>query len=161
MLFKSGSSPLARGTHAATATAVVPGRLIPARAGNTHQGRRWNNGAPAHPRSRGEHRARRSPPPPPTGSSPLARGTQLGHAAPLEAIRLIPARAGNTAQTEPNAGRPSAHPRSRGEHDYPVRGVSAPAGSSPLARGTRRLFLTCTHYLRLIPARAGNTYRPQ
>ena len=50
-----------------------------------------------------------------------------------------------------------AHPRSRGEH------VTSPApfpgfsGSSPLARGTHGSARVPRRYLRLIPARAGNT----
>ena len=72
--------------------------------------------------------------------------------------RLIPARAGNTSpQTRSNIRRP-AHPRSRGEHTLYMVSSTSLAGSSPLARGTPRVAHLCSKCVRLIPARAGNTY---
>ena len=72
----AGSSPLARGTPRPYRWACSPGRLIPARAGNTSQPAHCPHCQSAHPRSRGEHfccaaRYRES-----RGSSPLARGTR-------------------------------------------------------------------------------------
>ena len=51
----AGSSPLARGTQANGARRPVPGRFIPARAGNTKGSATPSSRAPVHPRSRGEH----------------------------------------------------------------------------------------------------------
>ena len=155
-----GSSPLARGTRHRRADTITRSRLIPARAGNTHQ---WSPDLPvqsAHPRSRGEHVMvftikSRIP-----GSSPLARGTRhhsgqyRGHA------RLIPARAGNTVWSLGCLIIAAAHPRSRGEHTCAQLRKNHACGSSPLARGTHARVPQMLHPTRLIPARAGNTHRP-
>ncbi len=50
-----GSSPLARGTHLATAKRILFGRFIPAGAGNTTWCRRRDGTVSVHPRWRGEH----------------------------------------------------------------------------------------------------------
>ena len=131
-----GSSPLARGTSS------VPGfdrggiRLIPARAGNMAFTALRTVSHAAHPRSRGEHgfvhhvyKAR-------GGSSPLARGTFVLADALLSLCRLIPARAGNIFCRVRGICGISAHPRSRGEHCHGLVRMTAPTGSSPLARGT-------------------------
>ena len=111
----------------------------------------------AHPRSRGEHvyhvRRRAFYP----GSSPLARGTQVGGLTRQLEHRLIPARAGNTRAGRFLNLRSAAHPRSRGEHATRLASGSRRLGSSPLARGTRLRTLHGERLARLIPARAGNT----
>ena len=112
----SGSSPLARGTSKTAAAFLKATRLIPARAGNIHQGRRWNNGAPAHPRSRGEHQKQNGHSRHGYGSSPLARGTFRLGGFRASTRRLIPARAGNMGFLPVIIGYLPAHPRSRGEH---------------------------------------------
>ena len=53
--------------------------------------------------------------------------------------------------------RNGAHPRSRGEHAAKDGLISRAEGSSPLARGTRCTNNEISHFLGLIPARAGNT----
>ena len=152
-----GSSPLARGTLLIGGAAEPYTRLIPARAGNTPHALMPRYPSSAHPRSRGEHvfdcRSQKVR----GGSSPLARGT-LGSFARAECQRrLIPARAGNTADSPHAESAMPAHPRSRGEHSrLVVCGVSVD-GSSPLARGTRRVHEKWRRVERLIPARAGNT----
>ena len=73
------------------------------------------------------------------------------------AIRLIPARAGNTVRARLLELGLKAHPRSRGEHPVPVSTVVLTVGSSPLARGTRGYRARNAAAPRLIPARAGNT----
>ena len=50
------------------------------------------------------------------GSSPLTRGKRARGADHAERGRLIPAHAGKTVSTAAGVGRPSAHPRSRGEN---------------------------------------------
>ena len=93
-----GSSPLARGTLPGCRSGTIPIRLIPARTGNTQYCWGGYSAAAAHPRSHGEHtlagREGRFTP----GSSPLARGTFYRFDVPAVAVRLIPARAGNTLE---------------------------------------------------------------
>ena len=50
-----------------------------------------------------------------------------------------------------------AHPRSRGENGLRRRAAALRVGSSPLTRGKRSAFPTCSYSLRLIPAHAGKT----
>ena len=75
------------------------------------------------------------------------------------AIRLIPARAGNTRRRACRNFLTPAHPRSRGEHSTSVAIGAQFLGSSPLARGTLSINKAGGAVLRLIPARAGNTKR--
>ena len=100
------------------------------------------------------------PPVPVPGSSPLARGT-LGRLWPAGCwAGLIPARAGNTISSSVMFIIIGAHPRSRGEHLKYLQLCYSVAGSSPLARGTRRLQSMRDGGSGLIPARAGNTRFP-
>ena len=91
-----GSSPLARGTLSSVEGDCDLHRLIPARAGNTLKSRLMFQLVAAHPRSRGEHTPVRSMMSIHPGSSPLARGTLTVPVPVKTAVRLIPARAGNT-----------------------------------------------------------------
>ena len=153
----TGSSPLARGTLQRRALSLGCRRLIPARAGNTCPMQARQNLRSAHPRSRGEHPSKMPLPSSVSGSSPLARGTQLRLTLRRMSRRLIPARAGNTSAAHYLSATLSAHPRSRGEHlALPITAVSS-VGSSPLARGTRSSCRSLSVSFRLIPARAGNT----
>ena len=93
-----GSSPLARGTLYGFFLAMRLLRLIPARAGNTSPYPRANPNGQAHPRSRGEHVPLTARDPRKPGSSPLARGTHHVVLWRYYCARLIPARAGNTAE---------------------------------------------------------------
>ena len=154
-----GSSPLARGTLLCVICRLLARRLIPARAGNTEfEGAMQGLGA-AHPRSRGEHFLLPGAQFLIAGSSPLARGTLDRPHHRMAAPRLIPARAGNTGYRRARWLYSAAHPRSRGEHLWSFDIRSAARGSSPLARGTRGGRASRCRWLRLIPARAGNTYR--
>ena len=84
--------------------------------------------------------------------------------------RLIPARAGNTYHGwRMGSRRPAhplvistvpqpAHPRSRGEHLRAAHSGFFDPGSSPLARGTQKMYRGENPRYRLIPARAGNTF---
>ena len=135
----------------------MPGRLIPARAGNTLTGRRHGTRAPAHPRSRGEHCYSVLDFASLPGSSPLARGTRANQVQQKSGFRLIPARAGNTKEYKQGVTVDSAHPRSRGEHTHRDISGAPRSGSSPLARGTPQPGRSRIFPIRLIPARAGNT----
>ena len=112
---------------------------------------------PAHPRSRGEHSMPASASASVSGSSPLARGTLNDADLACCPVRLIPARAGNTAQATGGQPTASAHPRSRGEHRNLPHLLRDVGGSSPLARGTLGNNKGGGGAHRLIPARAGNT----
>ena len=92
-----------------------------------------------------------------SGSSPLARGTQVQKFRERWLRRLIPARAGNTRAVAPGRAPGTAHPRSRGEHSELLWLLGQDCGSSPLARGTQSERGVGLIGWRLIPARAGNT----
>ena len=155
-----GSSPLARGTLVFDDVHQPGGRIIPARAGNTPRPRKARSSTSDHPRSRGEHvitmdRSRAD-----RGSSPLARGTHGAGRGQALRDRIIPARAGNTPPSAIPRSGPLDHPRSRGEHRTNPTAAKMISGSSPLARGTRFDPQHIGPGSRIIPARAGNTHRP-
>ena len=156
---REGSSPLARGTRGRPPDTRALRGLIPARAGNTSATPPLTACRRAHPRSRGEHPRLWHLQRQPTGSSPLARGTQTGARNIAIKLGLIPARAGNTPQPRYAPLQARAHPRSRGEHDYAAFSGVPAGGSSPLARGTHAVNLETRICSGLIPARAGNTRR--
>ena len=91
------------------------------------------------------------------GSSPLARGTLGVDGGKHPRSRFIPAGAGNTSELLPLTCAIPVHPRWRGEHERDRSGKTGHGGSSPLARGTRRLELEERKADRFIPAGAGNT----
>ena len=91
------------------------------------------------------------------GSSPLARGTLPANNVVVVAIRLIPARTGNTTGKFHPGGKGTAHPRSRGEHSAVARMHNNLGGSSPLALGIPIIPVHPTIVPGVIPAHAGNT----
>ena len=115
-------------------------RLIPAHAGKTLTPGSSTARHRAHPRSRGENRAR----------TPRCR----------RGWWLIPAHAGKTIRPDPSTRLTPAHPRSRGENaasdEKPARG----RGPSPLTRGKRCAPSPASGLTGLIPAHAGKTPRP-
>ena len=113
---RRGSPPLARGTQDRVRAYLAAYRLTPARAGNTVAKRSLRRWVKAHPRSRGEHSDALTPQSWRSGSPPLARGTPPPLTMHRRAVRLTPARAGNTARCFDEIPSDSAHPRSRGEH---------------------------------------------
>ena len=131
-------------------------RLIPTRVGNMTRHIRIRHLHEVHPRSRGEHTVRACKSAPTKGSSPLAQGISRLLGIGLWVVRLTPARAGNMPAGVFLVLRPSAHPRSRGEHPNMWRGSHPQNGSSPLARGTFDTRHFAAGVTRLIPARAGN-----
>ena len=153
----AGSSPLARGTQLEAHVELAVLRFIPARAGNTESRSCLSPGRPVHPRSRGEHNWIACSRSETSGSSPLARGTPTLARRAYPRPRFIPARAGNTCRRPPPARFPAVHPRSRGEHIERRVPSRPPAGSSPLAWGTRAVPSSRLRRNRFIPARAGNT----
>ena len=153
----SGSSPLARGLPP-EADALIPDEgIIPARAGFTPRTAvrmRWTRD---HPRSRGVYGLSYPHTPSAAGSSPLARGLLVVESAGVAAGRIIPARAGFTAQCRPIDCKPTDHPRSRGVYASSEPWPRMRAGSSPLARGLLPLRGLPPESSGIIPARAGFT----
>ena len=111
------------------------------------------------PRECGEHAKELSYEKALLGSSPLARGTRVQKTWPYCWLRLIPARAGNTALAMVRRLMNPAHPHSHREHRLHSMIFGPSGGSSPLARGTRRCAPGVLVYHGLIPARAGNNSR--
>ena len=134
-----GSSPLARGPPEGRLAQQSLLGLIPARAGTTLIRLVIFLPRRAHPRSRGDHSAGGPVWGAGWGSSPLARGPQQRSTGEGERVGLIPARAGTTGTTLLRRHLGRAHPRSRGDHSPAGAQGSARPGSSPLARGPRRL----------------------
>ena len=114
-------------------------RIIPARAGFTRENEADRAGLPDHPRSRGVYFGLISPKINELGSSPLARGLRcVAGEGPL-GPRIIPARAGFTGGSCRNTAPIPDHPRSRGVYIKFAIVMVGLFGSSPLARGLRRL----------------------
>ena len=152
-----GSSPLARGLRHGGVGADRGRGIIPARAGFTPSASARRKGRRDHPRSRGVY-----PPPPRAaafirGSSPLARGLpNMGRQQHVR-NRIIPARAGFTADAYSQRPGSMDHPRSRGVYTAPCSVCTLSVGSSPLARGLLRDPCAEGVCPGIIPARAGFT----
>ena len=112
----SGSSPLTRGKLLPCLHLQYTPGLIPAHAGKTAGGLCPRVGHWAHPRSRGENRARWWGVRIGQGSSPLTRGKPVTHGGDGAPERLIPAHAGKTHRANTITSARRAHPRSRGEN---------------------------------------------
>ena len=134
-------------------------RIIPARAGPTLPFPPLDQGVTDHPRSCGANICHRIRLRVERGSSPLVRGQPPRYRLRRIRRRIIPARAGPTSHSA-EADRQSAdHPRSCGANLTAVTGTSIISGSSPLVRGQHQHDLLPTPFLRIIPARAGPTWR--
>lgn len=92
-----------------------------------------------------------------SGSSPLARGILVIFQRRRMLIRIIPACAGNTIACLYSRSPSRDHPRLRGEYQSPQHIRCVEIGSSPPARGIRKLNCSCNSCYRIIPACAGNT----
>ena len=112
-----------------------------------------------HPRSRGVYPSGTSRCGPAPGSSPLARGLPTLPKAAYPRLGIIPARAGFTRGASPRVGCGWDHPRSRGVYAREERAVPQDGGSSPLARGLHLALWFVSAAVRIIPARAGFTFR--
>ena len=157
-LMANGSSPLARGLHGAAYSATSNGGIIPARAGFTYASYSRDRPPSDHPRSRGVYSAARSPLTRTRGSSPLARGLRDIISKQAMARGIIPARAGFTATVLVSEDLTWDHPRSRGVYHGHGRARPRQDGSSPLARGLRKIASGLAAAQGIIPARAGFTF---
>ena len=155
-----GSSPLARGLPHSDARGLPVSGIIPARAGFTLAQYGEEIEAEDHPRSRGVYFQARSTSCRSRGSSPLARGLHDGAGVDGGVGRIIPARAGFTTSTVRPGATGTDHPRSRGVYCWGSPAYHVAVGSSPLARGLRRLCAPGDPHMRIIPARAGFTSCP-
>ena len=152
-----GSSPLARGLPATSASACMRIRIIPARAGFTWPPPWCRRCARDHPRSRGVYGSAATRQSVATGSSPLARGLLPLRTVTRYARGIIPARAGFTSTPPTAPVRSRDHPRSRGVYLPGFRTQFQNVGSSPLARGLRTRLSPRPMTVGIIPARAGFT----
>ncbi len=92
-----------------------------------------------------------------SGLSPLARGTHKQLSEAIQAIRFIPAGAGNTYAVLKHHRSLTVYPRWRGEHGSLDTDPTVLTGLSPLARGTHQHSFPEGLWRRFIPAGAGNT----
>ena len=149
-----------RGTRRGSRWAGLPGRFIPAGAGNTLLRDAPSTRGAVHPRGCGEHVSNFSSSLMVSGSSPRVRGTRKTYSRDPAPCRFIPAGAGNTCKSTPFCHARSVHPRGCGEHLCTTPASSSCSGSSPRVRGTRVGVARLVGRRRFIPAGAGNTGRP-
>ena len=130
---------------------------IPARAGETITGplAQWIGGD--HPRSRGGNQTAPSAGQLEKGPSPLARGKLHCSCGLLDGFGTIPARAGETIETETVSFACGDHPRSRGGNSGLDGSGWYVNGPSPLARGKPAIQAVRADAVGTIPARAGET----
>ncbi len=136
----NGSSPRVRGKPFRARFLQGDGRIIPARAGQTRCTSPLVMDWTDHPRACGANLILSPPLRGPTGSSPRVRGKPCWCCNAGGAIRIIPARAGQT-------------------HCFAIWSASV-SGSSPRVRGKHARVDVAFAAVRIIPARAGQTSMP-
>ena len=152
-----GSSPRVRGKRLSCSLLCSFSRIIPASAGQTCTSYDVNSLYPDHPRECGangcgcvagdfEH-----------GSSPRVRGKPSGFSGSRNALRIIPASAGQTDCFLHCFVVNTDHPRECGANLSAVPCATAAAGSSPRVRGKRCAIPLDGRFARIIPASAGQT----
>ena len=154
---RHGSSPRVRGKRRRLQRRRGPGRIIPARAGQTSARDMSRNAYADHPRACGANATTAINVSGAAGSSPRVRGTPLRKAGLVTNGRIIPARAGQTPRPRCRNMRATDHPRACGANGSSVRDSARRHGSSPRVRGKRVSCGICAGVLRIIPARAGQT----
>ena len=152
-----GSSPHARRALHAEHRRHAGWGIIPACAGSTQCPSTAAIPARDHPRMRGEHLIPLAASCAVVGSSPHARGALARRLRQPGEVGIIPACAGSTAGTTARVRCPRDHPRMRGEHDAMKSGNPQQKGSSPHARGARRVLVDPEDAPGIIPACAGST----
>ena len=160
LVLTEGSSPLSRGIRPLGPSVSGWVGIIPALAGNTSPRPIFQYPDWDHPRSRGEYSRAPLPGTCTAGSSPLSRGIPSTSGPDKLFDRIIPALAGNTRAAWHTRTDRTDHPRSRGEYEPHRTSMGSPGGSSPLSRGIRPCGRNDTRCHRIIPALAGNTFRP-
>ena len=153
------SSPRVRGKPIVWSGLFLRRRIIPARAGQT-QWREPEHNAPAdHPRACGANSNKGSATVSASGSSPRVRGKRERVGGDGTAMRIIPARAGQTQGRDRTRIRHPDHPRACGANNIQDKDGVLYAGSSPRVRGKPFACGALFGHERIIPARAGQTTR--
>ena len=156
-----GSSPRVRGKLIGGIDVVRLIRIIPARAGQTRSVRPSGSAAADHPRACGANPTGSRSPVSRSGSSPRVRGKRRPHREWAAAVRIIPARAGQTLVLLSAMIVSPDHPRACGANWPGVRFSRSPPGSSPRVRGKQQPGQAHRPQDRIIPARAGQTTERQ
>ena len=157
-IMQGGSSPRVRGKLRRAVPMQSGLRIIPARAGQTSSSVSAMIVSPDHPRACGANLTGciiicwRN------GSSPRVRGKPELSQKRFGDLRIIPARAGQTASYPRPSNASADHPRACGAN-FPGHAMSSKSsGSSPRVRGKRRHSTLSHDSIRIIPARAGQTH---
>ena len=131
----TGSSPRVRGIHHCCCRHCIHARFIPARAGNTGDGRLRGRWCAVHPRACGEYSTKIGGDGESHGSSPRVRGILITARDTTRTRRFIPARAGNTSVMYARCHKIPVHPRACGEYMERLTSGDHDGGSSPRVRG--------------------------
>ena len=153
-----GSPPRVRGTALPCAVMAKGGRITPACAGNSPQGRGLQPKEKDHPRVCGEqclHCPRNTAV---TGSPPRVRGTVCTSQMMARSLRITPACAGNSPRWANIYAFSLDHPRVCGEQIISSGSCQPLPGSPPRVRGTDRPASQIYLPLGITPACAGNSY---
>ena len=147
-----------RGQLTLTVLLIQRTRIIPARAGPTSSHVTHTEYPSDHPRSCGANYDYKAMAAGIVGSSPLVRGQHVFADVRVQAIRIIPARAGPTTSFHFIGHGGPDHPRSCGANMSVLPLYTCSAGSSPLVRGQPDRMGKYLQPRRIIPARAGPTF---
>ena len=132
-------------------------RIIPARAGQTTDGRTGPKSYSDHPRACGANSAVSDAVVPDFGSSPRVRGKPTIDGKAENSARIIPARAGQTNRPPRIILNSADHPRACGANYLDNPWDMFKIGSSPRVRGKPRRRSSSPPLRRITPARAGQT----
>ena len=153
--FLRGLSPPTRGNPIVPELAATAHRSIPAHAGEPKHEPTDAPTRAVYPRPRGGTPARSCPISLSIGLSPPTRGNRPKAQLIEQALRSIPAHAGEPIDVQLVAGENRVYPRPRGGTKIPGYAFAHSLGLSPPTRGNRRLQHQLTEFIRSIPAHAG------
>ena len=156
--YARGSSPRVRGKLSSCLAGLFAVRIIPARAGQTNIESTLRYRRTDHPRACGANDHPTCGKVSENGSSPRVRGKLVRVLGRVALGRIIPARAGQTVALLSAANAPPDHPRACGANHSDPRSPRVHSGSSPRVQGKHVSCFTMRDCLRIIPARAGQTY---
>ena len=136
-----GSSPRVRGKRCKLRQLKQQIRIIPARAGQTHERKEMQKRASDHPRACGANDFLIAGANVGCGSSPRVRGKPVTPAASPLRRRIIPARAVQTRERQQTRGHRTDHPRACGANATSGGLTHTQTGSSPRVRGKQSDFM--------------------